>query len=79
MSDLGSMVAVALTFALLVTAHAAILVSLALRSPRWRAALAFIVPPLAPYWGFEEKMRVRSSLWIAGLVLYVAARTVGAR
>lgn len=61
-------------FATTVTAHVAIVVGLAFRSPRWRALAALVVPPLAPWWAHREKMRVRSIAWIAGLVSYALAR-----
>jgi len=68
--------AVVLAFAFLVTAHVAIAVGLLGRAPRWRAPVALAVPPLAPYWAWRERMRVRAGLWAAGLVVYVAARIV---
>ena len=45
-------------FALLVTAHVAITYGLAWRPPRWRAAAAFVIAPLAPYWAWRERMKV---------------------
>jgi hypothetical protein len=67
-----------LSFAMFVTAHVAIAYGLAWREPRWRAIAAFVVVPLAPYWAWRERMRVRSGLWVAALALYVIA-AVGAR
>lgn len=63
-------------FALLFTAHAAIAYGLVQRQPRWRAPLAFLVAPLAPYWAWRERMRVRAGLWLSSLVLYVIATIV---
>ena len=74
MKDLVLVLAVVLAFAFLVTAHVAIAIGLLGREPRWRAPVAFAVPPLAPYWAWREHMRVRAGLWTAGLVLYVIAR-----
>jgi hypothetical protein len=68
---------VVLTFAGLLTAHVAIVFGLAFREPRWRAAVAFVVPPLAPYWAFREHLRVRSILWGVAFVLYLIARLAG--
>jgi hypothetical protein len=64
---------VVLAFALLVTAHLAIAVGLVAKQPRWRALVALVVAPLAPYWAWREHMRVRAGIWAVGLVLYVVA------
>ena len=63
-----------LSCALLLIAHVSIIAALATRSPRWRALVAFVVPPLAPYWAMREKLRGRAATWIASAVLYVIAR-----
>jgi len=65
-------------FGLLITAHAVLSVSLMLREPRWRGVVALLVPPFAPYWGMEERMRFRSGIWLAALVVYLAARIAAA-
>jgi hypothetical protein len=62
-------VTLVLAFALLVTAHVTLLVGLAGRAPRWRALVALIVPPLAPYWGWRP-LRIRSVAWLAGALMY---------
>jgi len=61
--------ALLLAFAVLITAHVTLVVGLAARSPRWRALVALVVPPLAPYWGWSA-LRVRSAVWMAGAVTY---------
>jgi len=66
------------SFGLLVSAHVALVVGLSLRAPRWRGALALVVPPLAPYWGWEAKMRVRAALWALGLAVYAMSLTASA-
>jgi hypothetical protein len=66
--------AVVLAFAFLLTAHLAIAVGLVAKKPRWRAPVALVVAPLAPFWAWREHMRVRAGVWAAGLVLYVIAR-----
>jgi hypothetical protein len=60
-------------FAVLVTTHVVLVVSLLLRKPHWRGLLALLLPPLAPYWGMEERMRFRAALWVGALVIYVVA------
>lgn len=68
------MVALVGSFALLVTVHLALAAGLLVRAPRWRAAIALLVPPLAPYWGMQERMRIRTALWLGALAVYILAR-----
>jgi hypothetical protein len=63
-------VALVLAFAALVTVHTTIVAGLAGRAPRWRAAVALIAVPLAPYWGFKERMHVRAVVWVASALAY---------
>lgn len=67
---------VVLAFALLVTAHLAIVVGLVAKTPRWRGLVALVVAPLAPYWAWREHMRVRAGIWAVGVVLYVISLIV---
>jgi hypothetical protein len=60
-------------FAVLVTTHVVLIVSLLLRKPHWRGLVALVFPPLAAYWGIEERMRIRAGLWLVSLVVYVVA------
>ena len=76
MLDWILVLSLACSFAVTVTAHVAIVAALAGRPPRWRAPLALVVPVLAPIWGFTEGMRIRATLWCAGLVIYAAALAV---
>jgi len=68
------MAAIVLSFAVLVTAHVALVAGLAVREPRTRGLVALLVPPLAPYWGLRERMRVRAAIWSLSLLVYVAGR-----
>jgi hypothetical protein len=68
--------ALILAFATFVTAHVTLVAGMAMRPPRWRALVALFVAPLAPYWGFEERMRWRAALWIAGVIAYGVLRLV---
>jgi len=65
--------ALLVAFALMVTAHVAITIGLARRAPRWRAPVAFLVLPLAPYWAWRGQMKVRAGIWAGALVLYAMA------
>lgn len=75
--DLAVTLTVVLSFATFVTAHVALVAGLVARQPRWRAPLALVVVPLAAYWGFRERMRVRAAFWFAALIIYVAMLVVG--
>lgn len=79
MKDIILVALVVVSFAWLVTAHAAIVFGLVKKPPRWRAAVAFVVAPVAPYFAWREHMRVRTVLWILGVVLYVGARIAASR
>ena len=57
-------------FAVLVTAHLALVVGLLQIAPRCHALVALIVPPLAPIWGGRARMGIRTAFWVAGAVLY---------
>jgi hypothetical protein len=67
-----------LAFAAVVTAHVTLVVGLAGRTPRWRALVALVVPPLAPYWGWDG-LRRRSVLWMVGAAAYAVLRVVASR
>ncbi len=55
-------------------AHAWLLVGIAKEDPRrWRAGVAFLVPPLAPYWGWKLGMTRRAYAWLGALAVYTIA------
>jgi hypothetical protein len=76
LKDLIVVISLIVAFALLITAHVAITYGLVRRAPRWRAPIAFFVVPLAPYWAWREKMKVRAGIWTGALVLYMVATVV---
>ena len=51
-------------------AHAALVVGLLRSPPRYMAALAVVLPPLAPYYGWRRGMRARTFVWLGGLGAY---------
>ncbi len=53
-------------------AHVALLIALARRRPRYRALVAFVLPPLAPYYGWMAGDRRLSLVWLGGLGVYAA-------
>jgi hypothetical protein len=63
-------------FALLVTAHCAIVFGLFRRSRPWRAPVALAIAPLAPFWALRERMWFRACVWTAGATVYVVAMLV---
>jgi hypothetical protein len=60
-------------FALLGTAHVALVLGLSGRMGAWRALAALVVMPLAPFWGLRQGLLVRTSIWLVALVLYAGA------
>ena len=74
MKDIVLVGALVLAFAILFTLHVTIAFGLLRRRPRWHAPVAFIVAPLAPYWAWRERMRVRAAMWTLALVAYVVVR-----
>lgn len=64
-------IALDLAFAGWVTLHVALIVALAIRRPRWHAAVALLIPPLAPYFAFVAGMRWRAAGWLVALVFYL--------
>ena len=73
-ADLILTAALSVALAAWVTDHVALSVGLMRRRPRWRGLVALLVAPLAPVFGFGARLRVRSVLWIAFAVAYVALR-----
>jgi hypothetical protein len=76
MSPLVSFIATVVAFAVAITAHVAIVIGLVRRAPRWRAAIAVIVPPLGVAWSFRERLWFRAAAWIVGATSYVIARSL---
>jgi hypothetical protein len=63
-------VALVVAFATLVTIHTTLVAGLSAQTPRWRALVALLAVPLAPYWGMKSGMRARAAAWIAAAVAY---------
>ena len=51
--DLAIIATLVGAFAVLVTSHVVLIVSLFMRKPHWRGLAALLFPPLAAYWGIE--------------------------
>ena len=71
--DLAIIATLVGAFAVLLTTHVVLIVSLFAANRTGAAWSRCCFPPLAAYWGIEERMRIRAGLWIASLVVYVVA------
>lgn len=79
MKDIVVVALLVVAFALAITLHVVLSVALLGRVPRWRGLLAFIAPPLAPYWAWREGMRKRALFWIGSVVLYAVMLVLASR
>jgi hypothetical protein len=77
--DLVVFIATVIAFATLVTAHVLIAIGLLGLPRRWRAPAALIVVPLAPWWAWREKMRVRGLLWTLAALAYLVSLALAQR
>jgi hypothetical protein len=68
-----------MAFATLATAHVALVVGLASRRPWWRAPVALLVLPLAPWWGRTERMHARTLTWLVSAAAYVVMLWLASR
>jgi hypothetical protein len=59
-------------------AHVTLVIGLFRRDPWWRGLLALLVPPLAPFWGYEARLRGRVTLWVVSLAVYLASAIAAA-
>jgi len=67
---------IASALAVFLAAHVALVAGLARRRPSWRAVVALLVPPLAPWWGYRAGLRVATIAWCAALALYAVGVVV---
>jgi hypothetical protein len=63
-------IVLAVAFVAFGAAHVALVVGLVRRRAWLRAAIALCIAPLAPWWGWEAGMRLRTMAWGAALALY---------
>jgi hypothetical protein len=68
----------ALAFVMSVAIHVAIVIGLA-RRKWWRGLVALVVPPLAPWWAWGARMRVRTWAWGVAVLVYAIAVAFAAR
>ena len=63
-----------LSFAAFFTVHVSLVASLARRVGPAHAAVAFIIPPLAPWWGSTRGLHARVVLWWLSAGAYALIR-----
>jgi hypothetical protein len=78
LADLSIFFALVVPLAAFFTLHVALSATLLSVRPRWRAPVAFVIPPLAPVFGFRAGKRKLSIAWLVLLGVYVIARIVAA-
>jgi hypothetical protein len=66
------MIALSASLGLLLATHVALSFGLARLGPWHRGLLAFVVPPLAPLWGYHGKLHARSLVWIVALAVHLS-------
>jgi hypothetical protein len=76
--DFTLLALISVAVGLFLVAHVTLVIGLLRRDPWWRGLLGLLVPPLAAYWGYEAKLRVRVTLWLATLAIYLASATAAA-
>lgn len=74
MLDTQAFALLVLSCAVGVTAHVAIVFRLASIAPRGPALIAFLVPPLAPFFGIRARMFATSAIWLFAWIVYFATR-----
>lgn len=80
MKDAATLVVLLLAFATFVTSHVAIAVKLLARTEdRWRGAVVWIAPPLAPLWALQRTWRAWAVAWVGSFVVYAIALIIALR
>ncbi len=76
--DLAVFITLVLSAGLLLATHVSLSVGLARLGPWHRGLIAFVVPPLAPFWGYHGKLHRRSLVWIIAVTIQIACLTAAA-
>lgn len=76
--DLALLALISVAVGLHLVAHVTLVIGLLRRDPWWHGLVAFVVPPLAAYWGYEARLRGRVTLWVTTLAIYLASVTAAA-
>ncbi|MFO0662831.1 MAG: hypothetical protein U0174_02710 [Polyangiaceae bacterium] len=78
MKDRIAFAALSLSFAIAIVFLVATVFGLAKKTPRIRALLGALVPPLAVYFGFKEGLRGRAMGLLVSMVAYAVLRLLAA-
>lgn len=70
--------AVVLSFSVLVTIHVVGSVALTRLQPHWNGAVAFVVPPFFPYYALRRHQAGWAIAWITAAVAYAIALGIAA-
>jgi hypothetical protein len=65
-----------LAFATLVSVHVSLVIGLLRRRPHWHGVAALLVFPLAPWWAWQARMRVRGGIWLVAAASYATGLTL---
>ena len=76
--DLALIITLVISAGVLLSTHVALSVGLARLGPWHRGLVAFLVPPLAPFWGYHGKLHRRSLVWIIAISIHIASLTAAA-
>ena len=68
--DLVVVVLLVGSFAVFWLVHLLIVLRLAQIGPLWRALVALVALPMAPYWALHAKLRVLATLWCFAGILW---------
>lgn len=66
-------IAVVLSFSVLVTVHVVGSVALGRHKPHWNGAVALVVPPFFPYYAVRTRRAGWAIAWFASALAYVVA------
>ncbi len=73
--DLALIITLVISAGVLLSTHVSLSVGLARLGPWHRGLIAFLVPPLAPFWGYHGKLHRRSLVWIVAVTIHIACLT----
>lgn len=76
--DFALLALISITVGLHLVAHVTLVIGLLRRDPWWRGLVALVITPLAPYWGYEARLRGRVTLWLGTFAIYLASATAAA-
>ena len=76
--DLALIITLVISAGVLLSTHVSLSIGLARLGPWHRGIVAFVVPPLAPFWGYHGKLHTRSLIWIIAVTIHIVCLTAAA-